>query len=215
MTTSDHPIFLESISFIKERLGFTGLNTLEQSVLERLIHSSGDFAISSLLAFSPQACEIGLSALKAGAPILVDTTMAAAAVRPMAQRTVNSLVINALDWVPDQIPQGFTRTAVGMDAAWKNLSEQYTDQKSPIVLVGSAPTALQVLLDLISRDYAKPSLIIGMPVGFIGVSESKKRLAKSGISQIRIDGTKGGAGLAAATINALLRECNLVDFYET
>jgi precorrin-8X/cobalt-precorrin-8 methylmutase len=50
-----------------------------------------------------------------------------------------------------------------------------------------------------------PALLIGMPVGFVGVAESKRRLAASGLAQIRLDGARGGAGLVAAACNALLR----------
>ena len=76
---------------------------------------------------------------------------------------------------------------------------------APIVLVGSAPTALERLLDQIAAGAASPSLIIGMPVGFVGVAESKRRLAESHLAQIRLEGTRGGAGLVAAAVNALLR----------
>ena len=75
-----------------------------------------------------------------------------------------------------------------------------------VVLIGSAPTALERLLDLVaSNRVAAPSLVIGMPVGFVGVAESKRHLAASGLSQIRLEGSKGGAGLVAAAVNALLR----------
>jgi precorrin-8X/cobalt-precorrin-8 methylmutase len=47
--------------------------------------------------------------------------------------------------------------------------------------------------------------VIGMPVGFVGVAESKRRLAASGLPQIRLEGSRGGAGLVAAAVNALLR----------
>ena len=75
----------------------------------------------------------------------------------------------------------------------------------PIVVIGSAPTALMTLLDLIDRGSKIPSVNIGMPVGFIGVSESKARLLNSDISHIVLEGSKGGASLAAATMNALLK----------
>ena len=61
------------------------------------------------------------------------------------------------------------------------------------------------LLDLVEAGYKKPSLIIGMPVGFIGVLESKRLLTNSKVNHITIDGNRGGAALAAASINALLR----------
>ena len=84
----DHPIFIESIRYIRSVLGETGLDPLQQQVLERLVHSSGDLSLGSLLRFSPLACETGLEALHRGAPILTDTAMAAAAVAPMARRTL-------------------------------------------------------------------------------------------------------------------------------
>ncbi len=69
MKSLDHPIFTESIRRIREQLGVTGLDPLQQQVLERLIHSSGDFGLTPLLRFTPEACELGLAALQAGAPI--------------------------------------------------------------------------------------------------------------------------------------------------
>jgi precorrin-8X/cobalt-precorrin-8 methylmutase len=52
---------------------------------------------------------------------------------------------------------------------------------------------------------ATPALVIGMPVGFVGVKESKRELARSGLPHIRLEGSRGGAGLVAAALNALLR----------
>ena len=75
----------------------------------------------------------------------------------------------------------------------------------PLVLVGSAPTALEQLLDQVDAGAPKPALVIGMPVGFVGVPESKRRLAATSLDQIRLEGTRGGAGLVAAAVNALLR----------
>ncbi len=199
----DHPIFTESIRRIRELLGDTGLQPLEQEVLERLVHSSGDPSIAELLRFSPGACEVGLAALRAGAVILTDTEMAAAAIRPMAERTLGKCVRCLLEWSSCKSSPGTTRSAEGMRRAWIELAEN--QNSAPLVLIGSAPTALECLLNCVNEGSIPPSLIIGMPVGFVGVPESKRRLAKSSYSQIRLDGTRGGAGLAAATVNALLR----------
>lgn len=205
MKSLDHPIFTESIRRIREQLGVTGLDPLQQQVLERLIHSSGDFGLTPLLRFSPEACELGLAALQAGAPILTDTAMAAVAVQPMARRTLKTSVRCVLEWAPDEAPNGSTRTAEGLRCAWQELVAKDVDQQAPIVLIGSAPTALEALLDLVSTGAPTPSLIIGMPVGFVGVSDSKRRLAVSELAHIRLMGSRGGAGLVAATVNALLR----------
>ena len=198
----DHPIFIESIRYIRSVLGETGLDPLQQQVLERLVHSSGDLGLGSLLRFSPLACEAGLEALHRGAPILTDTAMAAAAVAPMARRTLGSQVSTVLEWAPAEAPAGSTRTAAGMTLAWSALTARGT---APVVLIGSAPTALEQLLDLVNGGAVLPSLVIGMPVGFIGVAESKHHLCESGLPQIRLEGSRGGAGLVAATVNALLR----------
>jgi len=75
-----------------------------------------------------------------------------------------------------------------------------------VVLIGSAPTALEVLLELVAaKTVPAPALVIGMPVGFVGVAQSKRHLAESGLVHIRLEGSKGGAGLVAAACNALLR----------
>ena len=204
----DHPIFTESIRRIRALLGDTGLDPLSQDVLERLVHSSGDPSLAALLQFSPGACDAGLQALKAGALILTDTAMAAAAVRPMAARTAGNEVRCLLDWAPAQSPQGSTRSAAAMVSAWPELIQaaEVASQPSPLVLIGSAPTALEQLLDQLDAGAAAPSLVIGMPVGFVGVPESKRRLAETSLNQIRLDGTRGGAGLVAAAVNALLRQ---------
>ena len=120
----DHPIFLESVRRIREQLGETALDPLQQSVLERLIHSSGDLMLASSLAFSEEACESGIAALEAGASILTDTAMAAAAVLPMAKRTLQTTVHTLLDWAPETSPPDSTRSALGMENAWSELAKQ-------------------------------------------------------------------------------------------
>lgn len=221
---ADHPIFTESIRRIRELLArqaaadpalalrLARLSPLEREVLERCIHSSGDVSIAGDLLFAPAAadssrssacaCELALAALRAGAPILTDTAMATAAVAPMARRTLGTAVHSLLAWAPAEAPEGSTRSAAAVAAAWRALTQAGA---SPLLLVGSAPTALEALLDLVAAGAPQPALIIGMPVGFVGVAESKRRLATSGLPHIRLEGSRGGAGLVAAAVNALLR----------
>ena len=94
----DHPIFLESIRFIRSHLRANELNYLEKNVLERLVHTSGDFSVQNLINFSEGACEKGLQALKNGAPILTDTDMAAAAIKSMAENTTRNEIFTARMW---------------------------------------------------------------------------------------------------------------------
>jgi len=140
-----------------------------------------------------------MHALRNGAPILTDTAMAASAVAPMAARTFSNPVRSILDWAPASAPIGGTRSAVGMKLALQ-------ENRDAVVLIGSAPTALELLIDeVVAGRSGKPSLIVGMPVGFVGVKESKRHLAETELVQIRLDGSRGGAGLVAAAVNALLR----------
>lgn len=125
--------------------------------------------------------------------------MAAAAVGPMARRTFANAVQSVLAWAPEVAPAGGTRAAAGMTTALER-------HPGAVVLIGSAPTALERLLALTASGAVPlPALVIGMPVGFVGVAESKCRLACSGLPQIRLEGSRGGAALVAAAANALLR----------
>ena len=206
MKTPEHPIFLESVKYIRSKIGITGLDEVQQSILERIIHSSGDFSLQSCIRFSPSACENAINALQNGAKILTDTYMAEAAISPMSRRTINSDIQCILGMAPKSIDSTVTtRSAIGMRNIWLDFEEKEHLLNAPFVVIGSSPTALMSLLDLIESGYGKPSLIIGMPVGFIGVSESKSRLLNSECPYIVLEGSKGGASLAAAATNALLR----------
>ena len=206
MKTPEHPIFLESVKYIRSKLGITGLDQVQQSILERIIHASGDFSLQSSIRFSPSACENAIIALQNGAKILTDTYMAEAAISPMAKRTINTDIQCILARAPKLIDSNInTRSAIGMKNIWLDFEEKENLVSAPFVVIGSSPTALISLLDLVESGHAKPSLIIGMPVGFIGVSESKSRLLNSECPYIVLEGSKGGASLAAAATNALLR----------
>ena len=200
----DHPIFHESVRIIRAMPGMEAalspFTALQQDVVLRLIHSSGDPELLGAVRFSPGACEAALEGLASGAPILTDTAMAAAAVAPMARRTFGNRVRSVLDWAPALAPAGSTRAAAGMALALAELGE--AGGRAPVVLIGSAPTALEVLLEQVGEP---PALVIGMPVGFVGVAESKRHLAESGLAHVGLAGSKGGAGLVAAACNALLR----------
>ncbi len=204
----DHPIFSESIRLIRAALAdpsaphafdLESWPLVEQEVMLRLIHSSGDLSLVRDVRFSEDACVVGLQAMVAGAAILTDTAMAAAAVAPMARRTFGNAVHSVLEWAPELAPEGTTRAAAGMAQALKA-------HPGAVVLIGSAPTALELLLQQTAEGRtAPPALVIGMPVGFVGVAESKRHLAESDLVHIRLDGSRGGAGLVGAAANALLR----------
>ena len=203
---NDHPIFLESIKFIRSNLTKNNFNYLENKVLERLVHTSGDFTIQKLLEFSEGACEKAIKSLKEGAPILTDTDMAAAAIKSMTKSTSGNSVFSAKKWFNGKDLLGLTKTAYGIEKGWIDLSAKNLGVKSPIIVIGSSPSALVNLLEILKNSKQIPSLIIGMPVGFIGVRQSKEKLLNTNYPRIVINSTRGGAAMAGAAINALLRE---------
>jgi precorrin-8X/cobalt-precorrin-8 methylmutase len=99
-----------------------------------------------------------------------------------------------------------TKTAYGIEKGWIELSAKNSGSQSPIIVIGSSPTALVNLLEIIQNSQQIPSLIIGMPVGFIGVRQSKNKLLNTNYPRIVMNSTRGGAAMAAAAVNALLRE---------
>jgi precorrin-8X/cobalt-precorrin-8 methylmutase len=73
-----------------------------------------------------------------------------------------------------------------------------------IFLIGNAPTALFELLDLTRAGQVRPSLVVGVPVGFVGAAESKEALLAADLPFITCRGRKGGSAIAAAILTALM-----------
>ena len=137
---------------------------------------------------------------------MTDTDMAAAAIKSMAKNTSGNFVVSAKQWFNDKNLSGLTKTAYGIEKGWIELSANNLGSQSPIIVIGSSPTALINLLEILKNSKKIPSLIIGMPVGFIGVKQSKEKLLNTNYPRIVINSTRGGAAMAAAAVNALLRE---------
>jgi precorrin-8X/cobalt-precorrin-8 methylmutase len=183
-----HPIEAESYRILRGLVDLSGLGPLSRAVAERVVHASADPAWAADLLLDEQALADGLAALRAGAPVVVDARMVAAAVtsRP---------TVCALDLAPDRPPgPGETRSAAGVRAAFGRVGT------GAVWVVGCAPTALDALLGL----PAEPALVIGLPVGFVGAVEAKRALAASGLPAVTNRGAKGGSAVAAAALNALL-----------
>ena len=191
-----HPILQESFAIIDQLIGEHGWTPEEYAILRRVIHSTADFEFAHLLKFSPGAVAQGIAALQSGCPVVVDVGMVRQGCQGMIKRTFDIPLFTAVEMVATAAPQR-TRTETGLLKAW----EQFP---SAIYVIGNAPTALQALCDRIAASPTSPPLVIGGPVGFVGVIEAKQRLAKLEIPQIRVEGRKGGSPVAAAILNALL-----------
>lgn len=172
----------------------------EREIVRRLVYACGDLAISGLVRFHPEAVDRGVAALRAGRPIVVDVRMVETGLDRDLAAQLGCRVHCAID-APTVIREarslGISRAA----AAMRSLADRLTDG---VAIVGTAPTALLALLDLVDVGRARPAVIIGTPVGFVAAAEAKAELAGRAVPFITIEGTRGGSALAAAAANALL-----------
>lgn len=191
-----NPIIEKSFAIIDETIGQHSLSALEYNIVRRIIHTTADFDFLNLLYCSPNAIEIGIQSLQKKTPIITDVSMIKEGIRNMVNKTYQNEIIVAVKQAI-QGEKGQTLTETGLLACC---------QKYPqgIYVIGNAPTALMALCQQIERQTIQPSLVIGTPVGFVSVLESKAYLAKLNIPQIQIQGNKGGSTVASAIINALL-----------
>jgi len=169
-------------------------------VLKRVIHTTADFDFVRNLLFSPNAVRLGRDALRRGVTVVTDTAMAAAGIgKPAAARWGVSVVCRMAD--PDvrdeALRRGVTRAVVSMERA-------AAETPDAIFAIGNAPTALIRLCELVREGAARPSLVVGVPVGFVNVVESKEMLAATDVPYIAAMGRKGGSPVASAVVNALL-----------
>ncbi len=196
MTKLNHPIVKQSFAIIDREIGEHNLSSQEYAIARRVIHATADFEYLKLLRFSPGAIAAGISCLRQGVPIVTDVTMVKQGIHSLVRKTFNNPIITAIDQAEIADP-GKTRTETGLFRCWAKYPQA-------IYLIGNAPTALLALCEQVSNSEIKPGLVIGAPVGFVSVIESKQALAKLDVPEIIIEGRKGGSPAAASILNALL-----------
>lgn len=196
-----HPIEKESFSLIEKELGATTHLDKELPVLKRVIHTTADFEYKEILRFSPGAVEAGCAALRAGRAIVTDVRMVEAGIMKYRLFPGTRVLCFSSDKDVERIAkaEGITKTAASMRKAAPSM-------EGGVVAIGNAPTALNELLALIRKGEARPALVIGVPVGFVGAEEAKSELIKSNVPFIASSGRKGGSTVAVAIVNALLIE---------
>ncbi|MFC1413699.1 precorrin-8X methylmutase [Streptacidiphilus sp. N1-12] len=183
-----HPIERESYRRLRARLDTGHLPPLTRAVAERVIHSSADLSYLDDLVIAEEAVlRAAAEALAAGAPLVADVEMVAAGI------TARRALCRVREAKGDPAT-GLTRSAAAVRMA--------LDEVGPgaVWVIGCAPTALEELLLLDAR----PVLVIGLPVGFVGAAESKAALRASGLPAVSNISEKGGSAVAAAAANALL-----------
>lgn len=196
------PMDIEKRSFeiITDLLGDRALDPENEPVIKRVIHTTADFDYADSLCFSEHAAVKGIEALRGGCDIVTDTQMARAGINKTILGRLGGEVhcfMSDPDVAEEAKVREITRAVVSMERAAKL-------EEPCIFAIGNAPTALFALYDLISAGAVKPALVIGVPVGFVNVVESKERIMTAGVPYIVARGRKGGSNVAAAICNAML-----------
>ena len=175
--------------------------TAEQlPILKRVIHTSADFDYADNLVFSPDAVSAGLEAIRRGCAIVTDTQMARSGINKKVLEKFGGEAVCFMsdpDVAREAKERGVTRATVSMERA-------AALEKPVILAIGNAPTALVRACELMADGRFSPALVIGVPVGFVNVVESKELLLTMSVPHIAARGRKGGSNVAAAICNALL-----------
>ena len=185
---------------IKEVLGDRKLDPRNEPVIKRAIHTTADFDYADNLVFSEDAVAKGIEALRGGCDIVTDTQMAKSGINKTILGKLGGTVhcfMSDPDVAEEAKRRGITRAMVSMEKAAKL-------PKPCIFAIGNAPTALIVLDEMMKKGEISPALIVGVPVGFVNVVESKELIIASDVPHIVARGRKGGSNVAAAICNAML-----------
>ncbi len=195
-------IMAESLAIIDRELGPEPVDPAERSVVLRMIHASADLDFAANVRFGPGAIASAVGALRTGAPVLTDVEMLRAGIRGDLAGPLGVSVLCALgDPEAGRIAAegGLTRSAAGIRRGAARVGD------GAVVAIGNAPTAVDEALRLVEVEGWRPRCIVGIPVGFVGVEDAKRRLVGQGrVPYLTSLGRKGGTAVAAGAINALL-----------
>lgn len=192
------------MEIIGEELGDRVFPADQLPIIKRAIHTSADFDYADNLVFSPGAVAAGIAAIKGGCTIVTDTQMAFSGVNKKVLEKFGGKAVCFMsdpDVAAEAKERGETRATVSMERAAR--------LEGPLVLaIGNAPTALVRACELMEEGKLAPALVIGAPVGFVNVVESKELLLTMNVPHIVARGRKGGSNIAAAICNALLYQAS-------
>ncbi len=196
------PMEIETRSFeiITQELGDTPLVPETELIVKRCIHTSADFDYAKNLCFSENVVEKAIQAIRDGASIVTDTQMAKAGINKRALSRYGGEVycfMSDEDVAKAAKENGTTRAVASMEKA-AAMGEDL------IFAIGNAPTALVHLYEMIREGRIHPKLVIGVPVGFVNVVQSKELIMETEVPYIVARGRKGGSNIAACICNALL-----------
>ena len=189
-----------SMEIIQSELGERSFPAEVLPVVKRVIHTTADFDYADHLVFSEGAVQRGVEAIRQGCTIVTDTQMARSGINKRVLERFGGEVLcfmSDVDVANEAKERGVTRATVSMERAAR--------LKGPLILaLGNAPTALVRACELMEAGELSPALVLGVPVGFVNVVESKELLLTEQVPYIVARGRKGGSNVAACICNAML-----------
>jgi precorrin-8X/cobalt-precorrin-8 methylmutase len=189
-----------SFAMIDQEAGSHPFSAEQWAIVRRMIHTSADFEYTRSTRFHSEAVSAGIDAIRGGAAVYTDTNMARTGIRQKeVERFGGSVQCHmATEAVARRAAEkGITRARAAVDVVAHALD-------NAVYVVGNAPTALLRLIELIRQGRIRPSLVIGLPVGFVNAAESKETLLSVDVPYITNVGRKGGSNVAASVVNALI-----------
>ena len=188
-------IELLSYEIINRQLGDWGpSDSSARRIIRRVVHASADISFARTMRIHPEAAARGRGALAAGKPVICDVTMLRAGMTKIRGEVL--CAIDRAEVAASAKANGCTRAAAAMEFLSPCL-------EGAIVAIGNAPTALWKIMELARNGGPRPSVVVGLPVGFVGARESKLALAASDLCYITNNSPRGGSPVAAAAVNAL------------
>jgi precorrin-8X/cobalt-precorrin-8 methylmutase len=193
----------ESMEIIEREIGSHPYSGFEWHIVRRVIHSTADFdfAGQNKIVFHKNAVKSGLEALKMGKNIIVDVNGIIGLLNKQNISDYKNQIICDIS-NPDVVKEA---TRLNKTRAQTAMRMRANEMNGGVVVIGNAPTALMEVIQMIKEGITRPSLVVGIPVGFVCASESKEELQKVDVPFITNIGRKGGSPCAAAIINALYK----------
>jgi precorrin-8X/cobalt-precorrin-8 methylmutase len=196
-------IYRASFAAIRREAAIERLPREMQALVTRLVHACAMPDIVDELAWTPDAVEAGRQALAAGGPVLVDSLMLAAGIQRDRLPADNPIICTLREpGIAERAAAGSTTRSAAAVELWRDRL------RGAVVAIGSAPTALFRLLELLNEGAPLPAVVLGFPVGLVGAAEAKEALIQRepAVPHIVLRGRRGGSALAAAAVNALAVE---------
>lgn len=189
----------KSFEILEQEAGLERFPSEIRAIVARMIHATGLPELADCVEWRGNVAVEARDALSENAAVLCDAEMIRSGLTCINPAQLQC-TLNATGVADHAKAQGMTRSAAGVELFWPPMLS------GAVVVIGNAPTALFRLLEGLAEGWPCPSVIFGLPVGFIGAAESKRALmdAELDCPCLTVHGRMGGSAMASGALNALM-----------